>query len=223
MTDPRGPQLACVEDVERWGSVVLRFCALDNGVADLLFVFDDEHFCPASVMFEKWNALLAARWLRAQNLRSMPTARRKSIAGATQLLAWVGQTKSLAGDAAQVYGSEMSAALRAAADEAEETLRWPTLRFRNPPADPLGLADLFWGATLWAHDRVRAACAEHASGSEFTRARFVKALIARAAAAGVEAPEQEAWTRTIIRFEDRILPGQADAVIVDILSAVARN
>jgi hypothetical protein len=223
MSEPSRPQLACVADVHQWGSVALRFAALDNGVADLLFVFDAEHVYPAALIFESWKALLAARWILVQNLRSMPPAKRKSIAGATQLRAWVAQTKSMAGDAAQVFGSDMSSALRAAATEAEESLCWPALRFRNPPADPLGLADLFWGAALWAHDRVRAACAEQTSSSEFTRARFVQTLVDGAAAAGVATPSQEAWTRTIIRFEERILPGQADAVIEDILSALARN
>ncbi len=136
------------QDLRRWNNVVLRFAVFDGIGEDLFFVFDDEHPIAASEIFTNWQAHLAVRWRHVLALRRETLARRRKIATVATFRSWANQTKSLAADAERIFGRDMATAMREAAQSADATLSWASARFKYPPNDPLGFAELSWAALV---------------------------------------------------------------------------
>ncbi len=230
------------KSIHQWGRVALIFVAatddepVSGARADLVFAFEDERpegeidIQPCESVLANVNAHLAAAWDRVVWLRELDhKARARMMATETDLMQrladWTRQTRALAADVEQLADVETADAMRVAGSAAEhltERVRHAASRMQacyvNVPADALGLCQLRWSAIHWARDQVRATLdAGLTRVRGVSRAHSVKNLVQGAGDAGISVPEEEAWTRAILRFPERIKPGQQDHVIADVL------
>jgi hypothetical protein len=115
--------------------------------------------------------------------------------------------------------------MRRAADEVEESLSWVGARFVSQPTDPRKLVELLWAADLWAFSEVfRVFRVFQAGKGDLTREKFQRRTLGPALdemqSQGLPAPESDAWKATISRTKRNIRPGEHDAVVADVLSAI---
>ena len=217
----------------RWGRWDV-WCALDEesaAITPLVFVlwFDNVSIVrrtsePLKVAgLESWPVqTILQNW----HLRLSELCRRCALAeqgaeadavGLPELVSWAQSTRALA--ARVRFGDSIPRLMCASLSEIEKLAAWPATRFDTVPANHRDMARLMFNTDLWAIDTLRKRLKDLEIRLPLEDLFAVLLAPIRRdfpdLVPDLEALKQRAW-----RLSQRILPGQADALMVDVLNTL---